>query len=205
MSAPEGMVTVRRRNRSGPVPASLFRRCREARDLYDDGRFGPAEVQLRVLLSDYEQTIGGGDHPETIALRNLLGSTLFQLRNLAGSAEFHREAMYRAIRVLGRNDRRTLSYAHNLGAALVVMRLPEGIAILEDTLRRRTRKLGKYDEDTLTTANTLGATLIVAGSAGRGIDLLRRAYDASARKLGPGHPLHREISKNLDIALRNLR
>ncbi|MEV3987575.1 hypothetical protein AB0J57_01565 [Streptomyces sp. NPDC049837] len=111
--------------------------------------------------------------------------------------------MHRAIRVLGRDDPRTLSYAHNYGAALVVGgRTGEGVAILEDTLTRRTRRLGERDEETLTTAQTLGATLFAAGAVGRGIDLLRRAHDASAA-LGPHHPLHQDIAENLRIALRN--
>lgn len=191
------MVWRRRR----AVPEDLAMRFSEAWALYDNGVYEHAEARIRVLLPECDDALGQG-HPEAIALRNLLGSVLFQQRRLRESAQLHQEAMDLGIRAFGRNDPRTLSYAHNLGTAMLGGVASEGIAILEDTLRRRTRKLGKHDEDTLATANALGAALFAAGAVDRGVGLLRRAYDASAR-LGTENPVHQDIAKNLQIALRN--
>jgi hypothetical protein len=190
---------VRRHKRA--IPEDLGRRIGEARALYDRGIHDRAEAQIRVLLPECDATLGER-HPESIALRNLLGSVLFQQRRLRESAQLHEQAMHLGIRVFGRNDPRTLSYAHNFGTALLGGLASEGIDLLEDTLRRRTRKLGRFDEETLATANALGAALFAAGAVDRGIELLRQAYDDSAR-LGTGHPVHQGIAKNLQMALRN--
>lgn len=173
-----------------------------ARALYDEGAHNDAEALVRRLLPDCDAAFGR-NHVESIGLRNLLGSILFQQRRPRESADMHRDAMERAVRVLGRDDPSTLGYAHNYGAALAVQgHVPEAIAVLDDTLQRRTRRLGPGHEDTLTTANTLGATLFTAGVTARGVALLQQAYRAS-HALPDGHPLREAIARNLRIARRN--
>ncbi|WP_436892269.1 tetratricopeptide repeat protein [Nocardiopsis dassonvillei] len=192
-------MSVRRYPRA--VPEHLDRRIREARGFYDHGEHDQAEAKLWPLLAECEAELGER-HPEVIALRNLLGSVLFQQRRTTEAAQLHQEAMRQGIRVLGRNDPDTLAYAHNYGTALLFGQAGEGIKVLEDTLRRRSRKLGGHHEDTLATANALGAALFATGSFGPAVDRLRWAYEASVR-LGAGHPLRQDIEKNLRIALRN--
>lgn len=182
------------------VPEHLDGRIGEARGFYDQGRHDLAEERLWPLLVECEAELGEG-HPEVIALRNLLGSVLFQQRRVEESVKLHRKAMHQGSRSLGRNDPRTLSYAHNYGAALLFVDVGEGIRVLEDTLGRRRRKLGDHHEDTLHTANALGSALVVTGFFGPAIDRLGQAYEASAR-LGAGHPLRQDIEKNLRMALR---
>ncbi|MEV4477223.1 tetratricopeptide repeat protein [Nonomuraea sp. NPDC049504] len=188
--------------RERAVPKDLIRQIDQARALYDDEQYERAEALIRALLPLCDDAVGS-DHREAIGLRNVLGSVLYQQRELVGSALLHREAMELGIGSLGRNDRLTLSCAHNYAAALAVMgRTDESIEILRDTLRRRTRKLGAHHEETLLTSNTLGATLFSTGAIGPGIDLLRQAHARSSR-LPAAHPLRHDIKNNLEIALRN--
>jgi tetratricopeptide (TPR) repeat protein len=193
------MIWRRRRE----VPESLARRADEARNLYDRGAHAQAEAQIRAFLPVLDDALGES-HPEAITLRNLLGSVLFQQRKFYEAARLHREAMQLGVRVFGRNNPRTLAYAHNYGTALLGFAAGEGIAVLEDALRRRTRRLGRRHEDTLATANALGAALFSAGAVAQGITVLRKAHDESAG-LRPGHPVREGIAENLRIALRNSR
>lgn len=197
---PKEVVVVWSRKRT--TREALSPQISMANALYDEGAHEQAETLIRRLLPDCDRAFGR-NHPESIALRNLLGSVLYQQRKLHESAELHSDAMNRAIRVLGRDDPTTLSYAHNYGAALAVQgRIPEAVAVLTDTHQRRTRRLGAGHEDTLATANSLGATLFMAGPVSRALALLQQAYTAS-RVLPAGHPLRDDIARNLDIARRS--
>ncbi|GKQ37867.1 tetratricopeptide repeat protein [Streptomyces sp. A012304] len=170
-----------------------------ARSLFDEGAHEQAEKLIRQLLPDYEAAFGRY-HVDSIGLRNLLGSALYEQRRLRESAAEHREAMERATRVLGADHRDTLGYAHNYGAALAVQgRAREAIAVLEDTLGRRSRTLGPGDLATLATAKALGATLYTAGATARGVAVLQKAYEASLG-LPAGHPVREDIANNLRIA-----
>ncbi|MET9157239.1 tetratricopeptide repeat protein [Streptomyces parvulus] len=189
-----------RRNSLGG--AGLRRQLRTARVLFDSGDLTGAEVLLRRLLPDCEEELGA-DHEETIGLLNLLGSTLYQQRKLAASAQVARDATDRAARAWGPDHPATLDCAHNLGAALAVQGdASASVAVLDDTWQRRARSLGPAHESTLTTANTLGATLFAAGLRQDGLAVLRRAHAQSAN-LPPGHPVREEIEVNLRIAERN--
>lgn len=186
----------------GSTRRRLRRQMRTAGALFDEGAYEEAESLLRHLMPDCDEAFGG-DHPESIGLRDLLGCVLYQQRKLAASATMHGEAMDRAVRVLGPDDPATLGYAQNYGAALAVQgRTSEAVAILDDTLQRLQRRLGDAHEDTLTTANTLGATLFSGGAVPEGLTLLRQAHAAS-RRLPEGHDLREDIERNLRIAQRN--
>lgn len=180
----------------------LRRQMRTVRALFDEGAYEEAESLLRHLIPDCDEVFGG-DHRESIGMRNLLGSVFYQQRELASSVAMHGEAVERAVRVLGPDDPATLGYAHNYGAALAVQGgTPQAIAVLDDTLRRRVSLLGDSHEDALATASTLGATLFTAGAVPESLTLLHQAHEAS-RRLPEGHHLREEIAANLRIALRN--
>jgi hypothetical protein len=188
--------------RKGPNHADLRRQLRTARVLFDTGDFAAAEVLLRRLLPDCEAELGA-NHGETIGLLNLLGSTLYQQRKAAASAQTAREATDRAARAWGPDDPATLDCAHNLGAALAIQGdISASVTVLDDTWQRRARRLGATHESTLTTANTLGATLFAAGLRHDGLTVLRRAH-AQSMGLPTGHPVRVDIANNLRIAERN--
>jgi len=180
----------------------LRRQMRTAGALYDVGGYAAAAALLRHLMPEYDEALGADDR-ESIDLRDMLGSVLFQQRKLAESATLHGEATRRAARVLGPDDPATLGFAHNYGAALAVLGSTyEALAVLQDTLERRVRLLGGAHEDTLHTANTLGSTLFTMGAVPEGLDLLRQAHAASLR-LPENHPLRQDIAGNLRVAQRN--
>ncbi|MFD3726632.1 tetratricopeptide repeat protein [Streptomyces sp. NPDC058671] len=188
--------------RKGPNRSGLRRQLRTARVLFDSGDFAAAEVLLRRLLPDCEAELGA-NHEETIGLLDLLGSTLYQQRRAAASAQIAREATDRAARVWGPDAPATLDCAHNLGAALAIQGdVSAAVAVLDDTWQRRVRRLGAAHESTLTTANTLGATLFAAGLRRDGLTVLRRAHAESAG-LPTGHPVRVDIADTLRIAERN--
>jgi hypothetical protein len=188
--------------RNGPNRTGLRRQLRTARVLFDTGDFAAAEVLLRRLLPDCEAKLGA-IHEETISLLNLLGSTLYQQRKAAASAQIAREATDRAARVWGPDDPATLDCAHNLGGALAIQGdVSTSVAVLDDTWQRRARRLGAAHESTLTTANTLGATLFAAGLRRDGLTVLRLAH-AQSTGLPAGHPVREDIAENLRIAERN--
>jgi hypothetical protein len=83
------VAMVRRHKRA--VPEDMGRRIGEARALYDRGIHDGAEARIRVLLPECDATLGER-HPESIALRNLLGSVLFHeeaLRKGSSSSRSH--------------------------------------------------------------------------------------------------------------------
>ncbi|WP_329331445.1 tetratricopeptide repeat protein [Streptomyces sp. NBC_00663] len=188
--------------RKGPNRTGLRRQLRTARVLFDTGDFAAAEVLLRRLLPDCEAELGA-HHEETIGLLNLLGSTLYQQRKAAASAQIAREATDRAARAWGPDDPATLDCAHNLGGALAIQGdVSAAVTVLDDTWQRRARRLGAAHESTLTTANTLGATLFAAGLRRDGLTVLRNAF-AQCMTLPAGHPVRVDIANNLRIAERN--
>ncbi|MFE6157362.1 tetratricopeptide repeat protein [Streptomyces sp. NPDC056486] len=190
------------RRRNGSKRTGLLRQLRTARVLFDTRDFAAAEVLLRSLLPDCEAELGA-NHEETIGLLNLLGSTLYQQRKAAASAQIAREATDRAARAWGPDDPATLDCAHNLGGALAIQGdVSASVAVLDDTWQRRARLLGAAHESTLTTANTLGATLFAAGLRRDGLTILRRAH-AQSTGLPAGHPVREDIAGNLRIAERN--
>src|SRR4051812_42756932 len=56
------------------LPADLERRARAAGAMCDAGQFAAAELSLSSLFADCE-TVAGPEHPGTLAVLDLLGST----------------------------------------------------------------------------------------------------------------------------------
>ncbi|WIX91363.1 tetratricopeptide repeat protein [Amycolatopsis sp. DG1A-15b] len=87
----------------------------------DAGQFAVAELSLSSLFADCETT-AGPEHPGTLAVLDLLGSTQFRRERLPESARSHREARRRAVSALGPDHPKTLKYGHNLGCTLSLLR-----------------------------------------------------------------------------------
>ncbi|MFB9683486.1 tetratricopeptide repeat protein [Amycolatopsis plumensis] len=186
------------------LPADLDRRARAAGAMFDAGQFAAAELSLSSLVADCETT-AGPEHPGTLAVLDLLGSTQFQRERLPESAVSHREARRRAVAVLGPDHPETLKYGHNLGCTLSMLRAwDEGLPVLRDVLTRRTRKLGERHPDTIDTAKTLGAALYLTGDKQAAATTLQAAYHAAMKAFGSGDPLTQEVAHNLEIVLRHL-
>jgi len=95
-----------------------------------------------------------------------------------------RETLKKMQRVLGPDDRNTLSTAHGLGLTLMVLgRYPEAETILRDTVDRSTRVLGNNHVDTINTSISLGAVLYFSGrpelAEKMGLELLERSRRAA--------------------------
>ena len=185
------------------LPADLERRARAAGAMFDAGQFAAAELSLSSFFADCE-TAAGPEHPGTLAVLDLLGSTQFRRERLPESARSHREARRRAVSVWGPDHPETLKYGHNLGCTLSVLRAwDEGLPVLRDVLSRRTRKLGEKHPDTIDTAKTLGAALYMTGDKQAAAVTLQAAHTAALKAFGAGDPLTEEVAHNLAIVLRN--
>jgi len=95
-----------------------------------------------------------------------------------------RETLNTMQRVLGPDDRNTLSTAHGLGLTLMELgRYPEAETILRDTVDRSTRVLGNNHVDTINTSISLGAVLYFSGhpelGEKMGLELLERSRRAA--------------------------
>ncbi|WP_434441570.1 tetratricopeptide repeat protein [Lentzea sp. E54] len=192
------------RRKEKPVPEELARRTWSALALFDAGQYQHAEPEWRAIVREHTDQLGP-DHPETIKNIDRLGSVLFRLRKLDLSRNMHDEAHRRALTTFGLNHPATLSIAHNLACAMVLMGDREAIPLLNDTLTRQRRKLGKRHQDTITTAKTLGVFLFTKGDAQGAITTLSEALQAGTRAFGKNDPLVADIAHQLDIVLRNSR
>jgi hypothetical protein len=177
------------------LSADLERRARAAGAMCGAGQFAAAELSLSCLFADCETT-ASPDHPDTLAVLDLLGSTQFRRERLPESARSHREARRRAVSALGPDHPKTLQYGYNLGCALSLLRAwDEGLSVLRDVLSRRTRKLGKKHPDTIHTAKTLGVAQYMTGDKQAAAVTLRAAYQAALKAFGAADPLTEEVAR----------
>ncbi|WP_086159338.1 tetratricopeptide repeat protein [Streptomyces marincola] len=169
------------------LPEETAERERALARLLDAGLHEEAAELMRALLRDYERHLGFR-HATTVSLYDALGHVLYRLRRLPEAEAMHREAYQRSTVVDGPAHPRTLGYAHNLGAALVIGAEPtQGITLLTTTLEHREAVLGAGHPDTLDTAAVLGAVLFSTGEHERGAALLESTWKHYADTLGPEH------------------
>jgi hypothetical protein len=115
------------------------------------------------------------------------------------------DTLARQRRVVGKDDRSTLTSASNLAFVLSALGDYEPARTLgEDTLVRRRRVLGEDHRDTLTSMGELACDLLELGDYEQARELAGDTLACRRRVLGEDHPRHPQSAENLADVLRKL-
>jgi tetratricopeptide (TPR) repeat protein len=151
------------------------------------GLYEQAEPHLVRALSLCRATLGG-DHPETLAAMNNLGTLRSDQSRLDEATKLYETTLEARRRILGQEHRDTVTSMNNLGDLYrQTDRLPEAEKLLQETLELRRRLLGNEHAETLVTMNNLAGVWILQRKTRQAEDLLRECLGGQIKTLGEDH------------------
>jgi len=157
------------------------------RSLDADGLAGPAVAYWRAMASATEQALGTG-HPQTAAVRDLLGAACQASGRLDEAVTVYEGALADREQVLGSGHPDTLAARDRLSHAYIAAgRTNDAIAIAERALAGVEAAAGPDHPDTLTAHTNLASAYLGAGFHDNAIAAFRRVLARMESVLGPDH------------------
>ncbi len=185
-------------------PGALAARNNLSRVLFDLGRAGEAEAEIRGVL-DTMTLMLGPEHPDTLTSRDTL-ALLLHCRGRLEEAEAEIFGVLKTMtRVLGAEHPDTLTSHVNFAVILRDRgRLAEAEAEIRAVLDIRTQELGPDHADTLLSRGILATVLRERGQLDVAEAEIRAAVDAMTQVLGPDHPFTLINRGHIALLLRDL-
>jgi hypothetical protein len=157
---------------------------------------------LRRMLDESVRKLGK-DHPRTLVTRNELARAYFQARDYVQAFALHEQVLADVVRLLGADDRSTVSTLTDLAYVWFSGWLAEGrpklaIPLYELAVAERVRVTGANDPDTLSARNDLATAYLTAGQPKRAIAVFEQTLFDCVHVLGEDHSLTQVVQGNLE-------
>jgi tetratricopeptide (TPR) repeat protein len=153
-----------------------------------EGLAGSATAYWRAMLGTSQQTLGT-EHPQTIAVRNLLGSACEASGHLDEAIAIYEAALGDTERTLGLGHPDTRLAGERLTRAYVAAGLTaDAVGLADRFLKSAESNLGPDHADTLAARANLASVLIEAGQLHEAGAILADVVARRERLLGPMHP-----------------
>ena len=158
---------------------------REARMLYDQGRYAEAIPLYLQLVETRERTLGA-DHPSTVIAVNNLAVTYKVLGRYADAEPLYLRTLDTQERLLGADHQDTLTSVNNLGQLYEAQgRYADAEPLLLRALEARERTLGPDHPQTLLSVDNLASLYARQRRDAEAEALALRALEGRERTLGP--------------------
>jgi tetratricopeptide (TPR) repeat protein len=158
------------------------------RSLDASGLAGPAVAYWGAMASATQQALGAG-HPQTVAVRDLLGAACQAAGRLDEAAGIYEGVLADREQALGPGHPDTLAARDRLAQAyLAAGRAKDAIGIAERALASVEAAAGPNHPDTLTAHSNLASAYLGAGFHDHAIAAFRQVLGRMESVLGPDHP-----------------
>jgi tetratricopeptide (TPR) repeat protein len=161
---------------------------RRAVDYFRSGDYRRATVLFEKTLHGCREELGA-EHPASLTVAGNLGVALVKAERFDEGIDVIQRNLADRTRVLGENDRQTLSALDALAVSYrCASRLPEAIQLAQSAAVRRAEQFGQADPDTLTSRLGLALSLAEADDGARAAAEITAAVEDAQDMLGPEHP-----------------
>ena len=158
------------------------------RSLDASGLAGPAVAYWGAMASATQQALGAG-HPQTVAVRDLLGAACQASGRLDEAVAIHEGVLADREKALGPAHPDTLAARDRLTHTYIAADRPnEAIAVFRGVLARTESTLGPDHPETIAIRSSLADACRDSGQFKEAITLGKRALADRERANGPGHP-----------------
>jgi tetratricopeptide (TPR) repeat protein len=158
------------------------------RSLDASGLAGPAVAYWGAMASATQQALGAG-HPQTVAVRDLLGAACQASGRLDEAVAIHEGVLADREKALGPAHPDTLAARDRLTHTYIAADRPnEAIAVFRSVLARMESTLGPDHPETIAHRISLADACRESGQFKEAIALGKRALADRERVNGPGHP-----------------